>query len=290
MSCVRPNNGGERAHVNPRKADPLPTISIITAAYAPSAAYLRETIASVQTQELPAGWRLEWIVQEDGAAPSLAHQFARVPCVRYEANGAQLGIAATRNLGLSRATGDLVQVLDCDDVLLPGALKSLIPKFVEHRIHWAVGQADDLMPDGSRVEWKSALPYGVVPAGSVNQWAEEHGGNWPIHCAGLMLRAVSLRAIGGWVGLPGDEDIAMFAALSEITDGYNFDGVTWLYRQHPQQVTRSKATRQLSEGCRRLSLQRVKALQMAGLNFGSVRQFDFDHGVHQVSVGPAAKG
>jgi len=267
----------------------VPTVSIITAAYAPSAAYLRDTIASVQAQELPTGWRLEWIVQEDGSAPCLAHHFAQVPYVRYEPNGTQLGIAATRNLGLARATGDLVQVLDSDDVLLPGALGSLIPMFVEHQIHWAVGQADDLMPDGSRVAWKSALPYGVLPAGSVNRWAEKHGGNWPIHCAGLMLRAVSLRAIGGWVGLPGDEDIAMFAALSEITDGYNVDGVTWLYRQHPQQITRSNSTRHLSEDCRRLALQRVKAVQTAGLNLGSPRQFDFDHGVHEVTVGPAAK-
>jgi glycosyltransferase involved in cell wall biosynthesis len=272
-----------------QERQPVPTVSIITAAYAPSAAYLPETVASVQAQSLPAGWRLEWIVQEDGTAPSLAHHFARVPFARYEANGAQLGIASTRNLGLSRATGDLVQVLDSDDVLLPDALISLIPKFEEHRIHWAVGQADDLMPDGSRVSWKSALEYGIVTAGSVNRWAEENGGNWPIHCAGLMLRAISLRAIGGWVGLPGDEDIAMFAALSEISDGYNLDGVTWLYRQHPQQITRTKGALHLSEDCRRLALQRAKAVQIAGLNFGSDHQFDFDREVHKVNVGPPAK-
>ncbi|WP_433792697.1 glycosyltransferase family 2 protein [Actinoplanes sp. CA-252034] len=267
----------------------MPTVTIITAAYAPSAAYLAETIASVRAQEVPEGWELEWIVQEDGKDPSLGHHFADVSCARYKANGVQLGIAATRNLGLARATGDLVQVLDSDDVLLPGALMALIPRFQEHEIHWAVGQADDLMPDGTRVEWESALPYGIVPAGSVNRWAEDHGGNWPTHCAGLMLRAVALRAIGGWVGLPGDEDIAMFAALSEITEGYNLDGVTWLYRQHPNQVTRSSATRHLSENSRRLALQRVKAVKAAGLQFQSKHQFDLDHDLHNVTVGPAVK-
>lgn len=133
------------------------------------------------------------------------------------------------------------------------------------------------------------MPYGVVPAGDVNRWAEDHGGNWPIHCAGLMLRAISLRAIGGWVGLPGDEDIAMFAALSEIADGHNHDGVTWLYRQHPQQITRSKATRHLSENCRRLALQRVKAVRLASLHFAFEGQFGFGQDVHVVNVGPAAK-
>ena len=30
----------------------------------------------------------------------------------------------------------------------------------------------------------------------------------------------------------------MFAALSELSDGYHSDELTWLYRQHPGQVTR----------------------------------------------------
>ncbi|MFB9904576.1 glycosyltransferase family 2 protein [Allokutzneria oryzae] len=267
----------------------MPTISIITAAYAPSAAYLGETISSVEQQDLPAGWTLEWIVQEDGATPSLAHHFAGVPHVSYEASGAQLGIAATRNLALSRASGDVIQVLDSDDVLLPGALASVIPCFEDDRVHWAVGQADDLLPDGKRVSWESALPYGLVSAGEVNKWAEKHEGNWPIHCAGLALRATSLRAIGGWVGLPSDEDIAMFAALSEIADGYNFDGVTWLYRQHPQQITRSASTRHLSEHCRRLAMQRVKAVRLMDSRFGTNRATGFGHDVHSVDVGPAIK-
>jgi glycosyltransferase involved in cell wall biosynthesis len=267
----------------------MPTMSIITAAYVPGAGYLDETIRGVEVQELPTGWDLEWIVQEDGPTPSLAHRFARTRSVRYEANGTQLGIAATRNLALSRASGDLIQVLDSDDVLLPGALAALIPQFDDSRIHWAVGQADDLMPDGSRIPWKSALDYGVIPAGAVNEWAEMHGGNWPVHCAGLMLRGVSLRALGGWVGLPGDEDIAMFAALAEMCNGYNFDGVTWLYRQHPQQVTRSKSTQHLSEDCRRLALQRVNAVRLTGLQFDTDGKFEFGQNAHLVKVGPAVK-
>ena len=267
----------------------MPTVSIITAAYAPSAAYLDETIKSVEQQRLPDGWRLEWIVQEDGATPSLAHRFAATPSARYEANGVQLGIAATRNLALSRTTGDLVQVLDSDDVLLEGALSALIPLFDSPKIHWAVGQADDLLPNGERVAWDSALPYGEITPGVVNRWAEEHGGNWPIHCAGLMLRSISLRALGGWAGLPGDEDIAMFAALSEMVSGHNYDGVTWLYRQHPQQITRSHGTRHLSEDCRRLALQRVKAVSLSGMSFSGDANLHYGVGLHDVAVGPAAK-
>lgn len=267
----------------------MPTVSIITAAFAPSADYLDETINGVKEQELLPGWDLEWIVQEDGVSPSLAGRFAGLDCVRYEASGVQLGIAPTRNLALSRATGDLIQVLDQDDVLLPSALASLIPLFDHAPIHWAVGQADDLMPDGRRIEWESALPYGIIAAGTVNAWAESHEANWPIHCAGLMLRTTAVRAVGGWVGLPADEDVSMFAALSEISDGHNFDGITWLYRQHPRQVTRTQHTEHLSAASRRFALQRAKAIRLTGLKFRSRDQFAFGRDSHDVRVGPAAK-
>jgi len=146
-----------------------------------------------------------------------------------------------------------------DDITLPGALATLVLRFVDYPIHWAIGQADDLTPDGTRVPYESALPYGLLPAGRVNAWATEHGGNWPIHCAGLMMRTACLRALGGWVASPADDDVAMFAALSELADGYNEPTVTWLYRHHPEQTHRtpewrvehSGAAYRSSTGCRR---------------------------------------
>lgn len=94
-------------------------VSIITAAYGPKADYLDEAMRSVLAQNMPNGWEFEWIVQEDGTDPQLADTFANVPNIRYAANHAQVGTAATRNLALSRATGELVQVLDHDDILFP---------------------------------------------------------------------------------------------------------------------------------------------------------------------------
>lgn len=268
----------------------MPLVTILTAATESSAPYLAQTIEGVQRQTPPPGWELEWVVQEDGKNPSLADRFAELDYVRYQANGAQLGIAATRNFALARASGHLVQVLDSDDVLLPHALATLIPRFALNPIHWSVGQADDLMPDGQRITWKSALPHGLLSAGTVNAWAADHGANWPIHCAGLMMRTTSLRALGGWVGIPSDEDIAMFAALSELTDGYNEPTVTWLYRQHPQQITRTTSWRSRSADGRRIGLQRAAAVQSAGLKLNMVRPSDFDQPIEPApNVGPPAK-
>ena len=107
----------------------MPLISVITAAHWSTADYIEEAMESLRGQVLPPGWNLEWIVQEDGANPSLGDKLRRWDAVSYAANGRQLGIAFTWNLALSRAAGVLTQTLDADDLLLPGALAALIPLF-----------------------------------------------------------------------------------------------------------------------------------------------------------------
>jgi glycosyltransferase involved in cell wall biosynthesis len=267
----------------------MPRITVLTAAYAPSAHHLAATAASVRSQVLPTGWDLEWVIQEDGDHPRLGPTFVGDPIARYAANGMQLGIGSTRNLALSRATGDLVQVLDHDDILLPDALALLIGRFEQHPIHWAVGAADDLLEDGTRKSWDSAMPFGVIPAGAANQWAQDHGANWAVHCAGLMIRTNSLRAVGGWAGAPVDDDIVMFAALSELGDGWNEKTVTWLYRQHPLQTHRSAHWKDLSDVGRRMALQRVLALRHAGVHLNVETALRFGDDSAQVDVGRSLK-
>lgn len=240
-------------------------MSILTAAHAPSAGFLSETIACVAALEIPANWTVEWIVQEDGDEPRLGQLLADLPGVQYAANGSRLGIGATRNLALERTSGSLVRVLDVDDLLLPNAVAELIPCFTDTRVHWAVGQADDLMTDGRRISWDPLIPTGPVKAGVVNDYAIEHGGNWPIHCAGLMARTETVRALGGWAASITDEDLVLFAAMSEVADGYNHPAVSWLYRQHAGQATRTAEWRNRSEFGRHMALQRIRAVRMLKL-------------------------
>jgi glycosyltransferase involved in cell wall biosynthesis len=252
----------------------VPLISIITPLYQPVLAHLTETVRGVAEQQLPDPWSVEWIVQEDGSECSVEGNLLRQEWISYQANGSHLGVAATRNIGLSRAQGELVQVLDQDDFLLPHALATLAPHFDDPATHWAVGQADDLNEDGTRTAWKSALPLGCLAPGIANTLAIERGGNWSIHCAGLMLRTAILRALGGWVAGWGDDDIVMFAGLSEVAQGYNDPAVTWLYRQHPGQLHRTDVSRAHSTRGRQTALQRVVAtratqLQLTRATFSS---------------------
>ena len=39
-------------------------------------------------------------------------------------------------------------------------------------------------------------------------------------------------AIGGWTGISYDDELATFAVLSQATDRYHEEALTWLYRYH----------------------------------------------------------
>lgn len=262
-------------------------VSVITPTHGPARQYLPQTFASIEQQRLPNGWAVEWLLQEDGPATSVRDELPAADWIRYAANGANLGIGPTRNLALSRAQGQLVQVLDADDLLLPGALATLIPIFEDTTIHWATGQADDLLPDGSRKSFPpyADVPFGRIRTGLVNTWAAHHQGNWPIHCAGLMLRTSSLRALGGWGAAPTDDDLVMFAGLSEAADGYFTETLTWLYRQHPQQTIRTEHQHRWSEVCRQMALQRATAVRASGLHLDTAPST----GTEAIHVGPPMK-
>jgi hypothetical protein len=91
--------------------------------------------------------------------------------------------------------------------------------------------------DGTRDPYlASPLPYGYVAPGVLNQVMAETG-LCPIHCAGLTMRISTLRAVGGWVGLPVGEDVSMISPIAEIFPGWHDSAVTWLYRRHPGQIT-----------------------------------------------------
>jgi glycosyltransferase involved in cell wall biosynthesis len=219
----------------------MPLLSIITAAHAGRADFLPSTGESVAAQELPPGWELEWLVQEDGSDPHLAEIVETVPQVRYHANGQQRGIADTRNLALSRARGDLVRTLDSDDLLLPGALAGPIQRFAEHpEVHWVAARPKYLDRDGAWFTYFLLLPTGIVQPRAVGDYLVHHR-MCPLHCAGLTMRTTSVRALGGWAANPRTEDIELLAALSELTPGYLEAEESWIYRMHDGQTVHDPA-------------------------------------------------
>jgi glycosyltransferase involved in cell wall biosynthesis len=243
----------------------MPLLSILTAAVAERAGLIAEVGDSLATQQLPDGWALEWIVQEDGPDPGLAEVIGRFSFARYAAHGEWLGIAVTRNIGLTRVSGELVQSVDSDDLILPGGLATAVEAFAAFPgIHWVSGQADDLLPDGTRVVFEPYLAPGLVEPGVVGAFIEERD-MVPIACPGLMMRTTTVRAMGGWAANPRWEDTALFVALAELTPGYVTPEVTWLYRQHDGQTSRQSTWPTLQAELWVMVRQRISALRELAL-------------------------
>jgi glycosyltransferase involved in cell wall biosynthesis len=214
----------------------MPLLSLITAARGDRADLLAATGTTVAAQRLPPGWELEWLIQEDGANPALADTARHFPFARYQAHREQLGIAATRNLALTRASGDLIRVLDSDDLLLSNALSGPIERLTEHPDeHWVAARPVYLNRDGRWLTYYLLLPAGPVRPGVIGEYVRLHR-RCPVHCAGLTMRTGTVRALGGWTANPRAEDIDLLVAVSELFPGHLEPEQSWVYRLHDGQT------------------------------------------------------
>jgi glycosyltransferase involved in cell wall biosynthesis len=107
-------------------------VTVITPAYN-QGAYLAETIDSVLNQDYP---ELEYIVLDDGSSDNTPDVLAAYddPRLRYECHD-NMGEAQTVNKGFGMAHGDFVMIVNADDPLLPGAIRSQVDYM---RVHPAV--------------------------------------------------------------------------------------------------------------------------------------------------------
>ena len=106
-------------------ADPPALVSIVVI-FLNAARFLEEAIASVLGQTYPA-WEL--LLVDDGSSDgstdlAMRHARAHPGRVRYlDHDGHRnLGMSASRNLGIRHATGKYIALLDADDVWLPDKL------------------------------------------------------------------------------------------------------------------------------------------------------------------------
>jgi glycosyltransferase involved in cell wall biosynthesis len=156
-----------RDHIVRLKYKPL--ISVVMPAYNSSEKYLREAIASVQTQLYP-HWEL---CIADDASPSdivqrviseLARGDSRIKWIRRETNG---HIAAASNTALSLASGEFIALMDHDDLIPEHALYEVAAELNDHPDTDLIYSDEDLIDaNGQRSmgyfkpEWNIELQLG----------------------------------------------------------------------------------------------------------------------------------
>lgn len=143
----------------------------------------------------------------------------------------------------------LVQNVDADDELEPGALAALATALSDHPdAGYAVGHARDLMGDGLLIDHPLPVLPGLLPRGALLPAWRTTPTDYrvPVHPAGVMWRRSLLLALGGWSALQGMEDTGVLMAASAVTEGVLVDSATLRYRRHAAQM--SKQTSKFAGG------------------------------------------
>ena len=99
-----------------------PRITVITITYN-SAATLEETIRSVTMQDYPA---LEYVIIDGGSTDGTLDIVQKYKDqIQVVVSEPDKGISDAFNKGVTRATGEIIGIINSDDILLPGALQKL---------------------------------------------------------------------------------------------------------------------------------------------------------------------
>lgn len=212
-------------------------VSVVTAVHTPSMKFLPDAYESLLAQEMPDGWQWQWLVQEDGTSNAAESVLDADPRISF-GTGRPLGPGMARTYSLARATGELIKVLDSDDMLAPGALAREIDVFATNPdVGWTTCRVLDLLPDGSTAGFPDDPEEGVLERGEVAAYWRAHHCRAPVHPATLCIRADLLLALGGWMALPAGEDTGLLLALDAISSGYFLAERGLSYRKWPGQVT-----------------------------------------------------
>lgn len=208
-----------------------PRFSVLTAVHDPERAHLEQCIESVSDQDF-ADW--EHIIVDDASTqPWVAEVLdraaaadERVSVIRRGDNG---GIVAASNDALAAATGELIALLDHDDVLARRALSSMSAA-CHDEVDVAYSDHDLLRADG-----RLATPS-YKPDFSPERLRSQ---NYITHF--LVARRALVDEIGGFrPGFDGAQDHDLVLRLTESAGGVtHVPKVLYHWRQSPDSVTTS---------------------------------------------------
>src|SRR5262249_22369281 len=263
---------------------PVPLASVLLAVH-DDARFVRTAVESVLRQTLR---DLELIVVDDASTDDTPDVLAAISDSRLvvERNDEQLGLAASLNGGLDRATGAYVARLDADDVAMPQRLGLQVARIEGEPRVGIIGSAVLDLDEGGRPGRLHRMPAGPVAV----RWQLLFSSPF-FHPTVLLDRELLERN-----GLRYDpsfaesEDYDLWARLLDHTEGDNLPEPLVLKRVHPGQASLRRGDLQRSFQRRVAQRERAKVgvrdhPPLAEL----LRRFEERHGVDREVRDAAAR-
>lgn len=235
-----------------------PLVSIITPTFNHQE-FIGPCIESVLAQTYT-NW--EQIIIDDGSTDRTAeivneYRDSRVRYIRQSNKGIE-ALAATYNNALSACRGELIAILEGDDLWPPEKLAALTPSFEEPDRVLAYGAVADLACDGTwrgklsrSVRKRMRLPKSVLtntPPGTATAYMLAAEGVDLVPPSTVIIRRSALEAIGGFQYFPGlcVTDFPTFVRLSLIGRFYYTPSVVGYRRRHLGSATFQNLSRILT--------------------------------------------
>lgn len=195
----------------------------------------------------------EQIIIDDGSTDSTGEIVAayRDPRIRYErqVNQGPFELAKTYNHALSLAKGELIAILEGDDLWPHDKLATLVPAFQDDAVVLAFGERVDIDTKGRRQRRKTRtarlrehLPHSILfnnPVDTATRYMLLEDGRSLVHPCTVIMRRQALERIGGFQYVPGLPltDYPTFLELS-LTGRFHFTRQTMGYlRRHEHSIT-----------------------------------------------------
>jgi glycosyltransferase involved in cell wall biosynthesis len=226
-----------------------PLVSIITPTFNHER-YIGPCIESVLKQTYQ-NW--EQVVIDDGSTDGtaeIARGFAD-PRIRYEhqENAGIEALAHTYNRALGMSNGELIAILEGDDLWPPEKLSTLVPAFPDQSVVLAYGAVADIASDGTwngglsrSVRKRMRLPREILfndPRSAATRHMLRADGVELVPPSTVVIRRTALDAIGGFQYVPGlcVTDFPTFISLS-LTGTFLYTSQVMGYRRrHTQSAT-----------------------------------------------------
>lgn len=221
-----------------------PLVSIITATYNQKR-YVAECVESVLAQTY-GDW--EQIVVDDGSVdgtPDVVESYGdpRVRCIRLPHRGLA-ALAESYNAGLAASRGELVAVLEGDDLWPADKLEAQVPVFRDPRVFLSWGRAAVVDAEGRKVGERASVRgrNGGRTFDGRELFARLTRVNVVSPAVTVMVRRGALEAISGFrqTGSSLYVDLPTWLWLAATSQGHAryLDHVVGCYRTHQQQTTR----------------------------------------------------
>lgn len=206
-------------------------VSVLMSVYN-SERYIAQAVESILNQTYS---NFEFVIIDDGSTdrtPQMLDTYAandpRIRLIHRE----NRGIPKTRNELLALAQGELIAVMDSDDIALPNRLAAQVAFLQAHPTVVWVGGAFELIDHENRY----LTCIGMPTSNAEIQRLLEEGHTSFLH-PGAMIRKSAIQLVGGYdEALSTAHDLDLWLKLSEVGELANLDQPVVQYRIHPDSI------------------------------------------------------